>query len=127
MNGGTATREGFALAAARRRDSEEFIRGQPVREDIQDRTGLRVACAEGVAYRRGYLDRAAFKRLAELARHESAPAGAARRVPSRPSSSTGVSQALFARYQSTVAARPLCNATVLRHPSVRSQSDGSSA
>jgi glucose-1-phosphate thymidylyltransferase len=34
---------------------------------IQDRTGLRVACPEEIAYRRGFIDRAAFARLAELA------------------------------------------------------------
>ena len=32
---------------------------------IQDRTGLRVACPEEIAYRRGYIDRAALVRLAE--------------------------------------------------------------
>lgn len=32
---------------------------------IQDRTGLRVACPEEIAYRRGFIDRAAFARLAE--------------------------------------------------------------
>ncbi len=34
---------------------------------IQDRTGLRVACPEEIAYRRGFIDRAAFTRLAEHA------------------------------------------------------------
>jgi glucose-1-phosphate thymidylyltransferase len=34
---------------------------------IQDRTGLRVACPEEIAYRRGFIDRTAFMRLAELA------------------------------------------------------------
>lgn len=34
---------------------------------IQDRTGLRVACPEEIAYRRGFIDRAAFARLAENA------------------------------------------------------------
>jgi glucose-1-phosphate thymidylyltransferase len=34
---------------------------------VQDRTGLRVACPEEIAYRRGFIDRAAFTRLAELA------------------------------------------------------------
>jgi glucose-1-phosphate thymidylyltransferase len=34
---------------------------------IQDRTGLRVACPEEIAYRRGYIDRAALVRLAEFA------------------------------------------------------------
>jgi glucose-1-phosphate thymidylyltransferase len=33
---------------------------------IQERTGLRVACPEEIAYRRGFIDRAAFRRLAEL-------------------------------------------------------------
>jgi glucose-1-phosphate thymidylyltransferase len=32
---------------------------------IQDRTGLRVACPEEIAYRRGFIDRKAFTRLAE--------------------------------------------------------------
>jgi glucose-1-phosphate thymidylyltransferase len=32
---------------------------------IQDRTGLRVACPEEIAYRRGFIDREAFTRLAE--------------------------------------------------------------
>jgi glucose-1-phosphate thymidylyltransferase len=32
---------------------------------IQDRTGLRVACPEEIAYRRGFVDRDAFTRLAE--------------------------------------------------------------
>jgi glucose-1-phosphate thymidylyltransferase len=32
---------------------------------IQDRTGLQVACPEEIAYRRGFIDRAAFARLAE--------------------------------------------------------------
>jgi glucose-1-phosphate thymidylyltransferase len=34
---------------------------------IQDRTGLRVACPEEIAYRRGFIDKKAFARLAELA------------------------------------------------------------
>jgi glucose-1-phosphate thymidylyltransferase len=34
---------------------------------IQDRTGLRVACPEEIAYRRGFIDRKAFARLAETA------------------------------------------------------------
>jgi glucose-1-phosphate thymidylyltransferase len=34
---------------------------------IQDRTGLRVACPEEIAYRCGFIDRIAFERLAELA------------------------------------------------------------
>ena len=34
---------------------------------IQDRTGLRVACPEEIAYRRGFIDRAALARLAESA------------------------------------------------------------
>jgi glucose-1-phosphate thymidylyltransferase len=34
---------------------------------VQERTGLRVACPEEIAYRRGFIDRAAFARLAELA------------------------------------------------------------
>jgi glucose-1-phosphate thymidylyltransferase len=34
---------------------------------IQDRTGLRVACPEEIAYRRGFIDRATFTRLAEQA------------------------------------------------------------
>ena len=34
---------------------------------VQERTGLRVACPEEIAYRRGFIDRAAFTRLAELA------------------------------------------------------------
>ena len=34
---------------------------------VQDRTGLRVACPEEIAYRRGFIDRAAFTRLAEQA------------------------------------------------------------
>jgi glucose-1-phosphate thymidylyltransferase len=34
---------------------------------IQDRTGLRVACPEEIAFRRGFIDRAALIRLAELA------------------------------------------------------------
>jgi glucose-1-phosphate thymidylyltransferase len=33
---------------------------------IQDRTGLRVACPEEIAYRRGFIDRTEFRRLAEL-------------------------------------------------------------
>jgi glucose-1-phosphate thymidylyltransferase len=33
---------------------------------IQERTGLRVACPEEIAYRRGFIDRAAFRRVAEL-------------------------------------------------------------
>jgi glucose-1-phosphate thymidylyltransferase len=33
---------------------------------IQDRTGLRVACPEEIAYRCGFIDRAAFERLAGL-------------------------------------------------------------
>jgi glucose-1-phosphate thymidylyltransferase len=32
---------------------------------IQDRTGLRVACPEEIAYRRGFIDRKAFMQLAE--------------------------------------------------------------
>lgn len=32
---------------------------------IQDRTGLRVACPEEIAYRRGFIDRAALARLAQ--------------------------------------------------------------
>lgn len=32
---------------------------------VQDRTGLRVACPEEIAYRRGFIDRAAFARLTE--------------------------------------------------------------
>ena len=32
---------------------------------VQDRTGLRVACPEEIAYRRGFIDRAEFSRLAE--------------------------------------------------------------
>jgi glucose-1-phosphate thymidylyltransferase len=34
---------------------------------VQERTGLRVACPEEIAYRRGFIDRGAFMRLAELA------------------------------------------------------------
>lgn len=34
---------------------------------IQERTGLRVACPEEIAFRRGFIDRAAFTRLAESA------------------------------------------------------------
>jgi len=34
---------------------------------VQERTGLRVACPEEIAYRRGFIDRAAFTRLAGLA------------------------------------------------------------
>ena len=34
---------------------------------VQERTGLRVACPEEIAYRCGFIDRIAFKRLAELA------------------------------------------------------------
>jgi glucose-1-phosphate thymidylyltransferase len=34
---------------------------------IQDRTGLRVACPEEIAYRRGFIDRNALMRLANLA------------------------------------------------------------
>jgi glucose-1-phosphate thymidylyltransferase len=34
---------------------------------IQDRTGLRVACPEEIAYRRGFIDKAALGRLVELA------------------------------------------------------------
>jgi len=34
---------------------------------VQERTGLRVACPEEIAYRRGFIDRGAFTRLAELA------------------------------------------------------------
>jgi glucose-1-phosphate thymidylyltransferase len=34
---------------------------------VQERTGLRVACPEEIAYRRGFIDRAAFTRLADLA------------------------------------------------------------
>jgi glucose-1-phosphate thymidylyltransferase len=33
---------------------------------VQDRTGVRVACPEEIAYRRGFIDRAAFIRLADL-------------------------------------------------------------
>jgi glucose-1-phosphate thymidylyltransferase len=33
---------------------------------IQDRTGLRVACPEEIAYRRGFIDKVEFARLAEL-------------------------------------------------------------
>ncbi len=32
---------------------------------IQERTGLRVACPEEIAYRRGFIDRSAFVRLIE--------------------------------------------------------------
>jgi glucose-1-phosphate thymidylyltransferase len=34
---------------------------------FQDRTGLRIACPEEIAYRRGFIDRHAFTRLAEQA------------------------------------------------------------
>ena len=34
---------------------------------FQDRTGLRIACPEEIAYRRGFIDRGAFERLANVA------------------------------------------------------------
>jgi glucose-1-phosphate thymidylyltransferase len=47
--------------------SEDLYEASQFVKVIQDRTGLRVACPEEIAYRSGFVDRIAFKRLAELA------------------------------------------------------------
>jgi glucose-1-phosphate thymidylyltransferase len=47
--------------------SEDLYEAGQFVKVIQDRTGLRVACPEEIAYRRGFIDGAAFRRLAELA------------------------------------------------------------
>jgi len=47
--------------------SEDLYEASQFVKVIQDRTGLRVACPEEIAYRRGFIDGTAFKRLAELA------------------------------------------------------------
>ena len=47
--------------------SEDLYEASQFVKVIQDRTGLRVACPEEIAYRRGFIDRAAFARLADLA------------------------------------------------------------
>jgi glucose-1-phosphate thymidylyltransferase len=47
--------------------SEDLYEASQFVKVIQDRTGLRVACPEEIAYRRGFIDAAALKRLAELA------------------------------------------------------------
>jgi glucose-1-phosphate thymidylyltransferase len=47
--------------------SEDLYEASQFVKVIQDRTGLRVACPEEIAYRRGFIDRAALARLAESA------------------------------------------------------------
>jgi glucose-1-phosphate thymidylyltransferase len=47
--------------------SEDLYEASQFVKVIQDRTGLRVACPEEIAYRRGFIDKAALARLAELA------------------------------------------------------------
>jgi glucose-1-phosphate thymidylyltransferase len=47
--------------------TEELYEASQFVKVIQDRTGLRVACPEEIAYRHGFIDRAAFTRLAESA------------------------------------------------------------
>jgi glucose-1-phosphate thymidylyltransferase len=47
--------------------SEDLYEASQFVKVIQDRTGLRVACPEEIAYRRGFIDKAALVRLAELA------------------------------------------------------------
>jgi glucose-1-phosphate thymidylyltransferase len=47
--------------------SEDLYEASQFVKVIQDRTGLRVACPEEIAYRRGFIDRAAFARLAKSA------------------------------------------------------------
>ena len=47
--------------------SEDLYEASQFVKVIQDRTGLRVACPEEIAYRRGFINRAALARLAESA------------------------------------------------------------
>jgi glucose-1-phosphate thymidylyltransferase len=47
--------------------SENLYEASQFVKVIQDRTGLRVACPEEIAYRRGFIDRATFVRLATSA------------------------------------------------------------
>ena len=47
--------------------SEDLYEASQFVKVIQDRTGLRVACPEEIAYRRGFIDKAAFARLAKAA------------------------------------------------------------